>query len=481
VTTRPQLKSGALGIVGVAVMGAVTMSPALGIYGNFGPMALSSGKATPLVFLVALLATLPTAICYAMISREIPSSGSAYTWLWEAVSPAVGVFIGWLLAGFFVIVVFLQPLLFGLFFNDMVAALGFEVGYSTFVVGFLASTAMAAFFCYRGVEQSERGSLVGLVFQMVLVAALAITILVALAGRGELDFSPFDPSSSPSGWSGISQALVFGLLSFVGFNVITNLAEETRDPRRTIPVALVAACVVVGLYWVLVSWAYVIAIPTEDIVAAVEADTIPVVPIAERYWGAGNLLVIATGMVAALGVYVATVVGASRVLFAMARDGSMPRAFGVVSESSRVPTNALHFVFAATFVFALAPAGVLGVYSTYRWWGAAVVFFALVTYLFVCVANPVFYLRFRREKFHVVWNGVVAVIAFGINAYLLYEAFFVEYWSGDWAAGRSVVLFALGFMLLGFVYLALLKKRSPGLFLKQASYLRQEPPKEVDA
>jgi hypothetical protein len=81
--TETKLKAGVLGIVGVAVMGAVMMSPALGIYGNFGPMALTAGKTTPLVFLLALLATLPTAINYAMISKEIPSSGSAYTWLWE--------------------------------------------------------------------------------------------------------------------------------------------------------------------------------------------------------------------------------------------------------------------------------------------------------------------------------------------------------------------------------------------------------------
>jgi len=469
-----KLKKGALGIIGVAAMGAVMMSPALGIYGNFGPMALTAGKTTPLVFLLALLATLPTAICYAMISREIPSSGSAYTWLWEAVTPAVGVWIGWLLAGFFVIVVFLQPLLFGLFFNDLVRAIGFEGGYGIFVFGFFSSTVIVALLTYRGVEVSEKGSTIDLIFQMVLVAALAITIIIVLTIKGKLDFSPFLPSSSPQGLSGISLALIFGILSFVGFNVITNLAEETKNPRKAIPVALVAACVVVGLYWVIVSWAYVISIPIDRVVEAVRSDVIPVVPIAREYWGIGNVFIILTGMIAALGVYIATLVGSSRVIYAMARDGSLPSLFSRLSAKHKVPANALHLTFILTFIFVLIPAGLLGIYNTYIWWGKAVVFFALATYVFVSLANPIFFLRFRREKFSIVWNGIVSVLALVINLYLLYQAFFVECWQGDWATGKSVILFAVVWMILGLVYLFLLKKYTPELFKKQAVYLREE-------
>jgi len=455
-------------------MGAVMMSPALGIYGNFGPMALTAGKTTPLVFLLALLATLPTAICYAMISREIPSSGSAYTWLWEAVTPAVGVWIGWLLAGFFVIVVFLQPLLFGLFFNDLVRAIGFEAGYGMFMLGFLISTILIALLTYRGVEVSEKGSTIDLIIQMVLVAALAITIIVVLTIKGKLDFSPFLPSSSPQGLSGISLALIFGILSFVGFNVITNLAEETKNPRKAIPVAVVAACVVVGLYWVIVSWAYVISIPIDRVVEAVRSDVIPVVPIAREYWGIGKVFIILTGMIAALGVYIATVVGSSRVIFAMARDGSLPSVFSRLSAKHKVPANALHLTFILTFIFVLIPAGLLGIYNTYIWWGKAVVFFALTTYVFVSIANPIFYLRFRREKFSIVWNGIVSVLALVINLYLLYQAFFIECWHGDWATGKSVILFAVVWMVSGLIYLLVLKKYTPGLFKKQAFYLREE-------
>jgi len=102
-----------------------------------------------------------------------------------------------------------------------------------------------------------------------------------------------------------------------------------------------------------------------------------------------------------------------------------------------------------------------------------VVFFVLTTYIFVSIANPVIYLRFHKEKFNFFWNGVIPFIALIINLYLLYKAFFVEYWKGDWAMGKTVIMFAMIWMILGFIYLIILKKYSPALFKNQALYLRE--------
>jgi amino acid transporter len=470
-TDKTRLKKGVFGIIGVTALGAVMMSPALGIYGNFGPMALTAGRATPFVFLLALFITLPTAICYAMVSKEIPSSGSAYTWLWETMNPHIGVWIGWLLYGFFIIVVFLQPLLFGLFFNDFMRLLGFNAGYWLFLISVLFSSSLVAVFTYRGVELSGKGSLADLIIQMVVVAALALTIVISVSRIDHLEFTPFLPSSSSHGLSGISQALIFGILSFTGFNVISNLAEETRNPKKTIPLAIVLSCIIVGLYWVIVSWAYVIAVPIENVVTAVKSDIIPVVPIAKKYWGAGDIIIILTGMLAGLGVYLATVLGTSRVIFAMARDGSMASSLGNLNKRYQTPWNALHLTFCLTFIFVLIPSAIFGIYNTYMWWARAVVFFALIIYVFVSIANPVFYYRYRRKQFSIFWNGIVGFISFIVNIWLLYKAFFVECWKGDWATGKSVVVFAILWMVAGLFYVIRLNRKSPDLFSKKACYM----------
>ncbi len=111
------LRASALGALGVAALGSVMMAPALGIYANLGLISAASGKVAPAIFLVALLCTLPTAVSYALIAREIPSAGSAYTWLSEAINPFVGTWMGLLLLATYLFCVILQPILFGLFYN----------------------------------------------------------------------------------------------------------------------------------------------------------------------------------------------------------------------------------------------------------------------------------------------------------------------------------------------------------------------------
>jgi amino acid transporter len=464
-----QLKKGAMGIISVTALGAVMMSPALGIYGNFGPIALTAGSSIPFVFLLALIITLPTAISYAMISKEIPSSGSAYTWLWNIMNPSIGIWIGWLLFGFFIIVVFLQPLLFGLFFNDFMRTLGFGTSYWTFLLSVIFSSALIALFAYKGADISGKGTLVDLILQMLIVALLAITIIISLSHVGQLKLTPFMPSSSDS-MSGISQALIYGILSFTGFNVISNMAEESKNPKKTIPVAIVLSCIIVGLYWIFVSWAYVLSVPIQEIVVSVKSDIIPVVPIAKKYWGIGDIVIIITGMIAGLGVYLATVLGTSRVIFAMARDGSMTSSLGKLNNRNQTPWKALHLTFLLTLFFVLVPSAIFGIYNTYMWWAKAVVFFALIIYIFVSIANPLLYYRFHRKRFSIFWNGFIGFISLIVNVYLLYKAFFVECCKGDWATGKSVVVFAVIWMVVGLFYLYFLKKKTPTLFLKKAQY-----------
>ncbi|MCF6310852.1 MAG: APC family permease [Verrucomicrobiales bacterium] len=461
---KSTLKKGAIGVIGATVIGVVVMSPAMCLYGNFGPIALSAGKAVPLVFLLGLLFTLPTAICYAVISKEIPSSGSAYTWLWKAVSPAVGVWMGWILVGFYLIVVFLQPLLFAMFFNDLIRSFGLPAGYGTFVAGVVISSIAAAALNYRGVEISERSSLIDVAVQTLIVTALAVTIIIILASKNELDYTPLMPSSSPNGFSGIMDAMIFGVLSFVGFGVVSSMAEETVNPRKTIPIAIILSCVLPGIFWVIVSWAYAIAIPVEQLIQSVKDDIIPVVPIAEKYWGNGNILVILTGMIASLGVYIATVMGVSRTLYAMGRDGSIPAIFGKLNKKHQVPWNAIHLTFLLTFIFTLVPTAITGIYNTYMWWGKAVVFFSLLTYTLVSIANPLFYLKYKKEQFSILWNGVIAFVSLAINLYLMFAVFFTECWQQDWLTGKSVIAFTVVWMLLGVIYTLWLKKRSPTLF-----------------
>ena len=240
-TPTTTLRRGAVGLVGAATLGAIMMSPALGLYGNWGPLAQDIGVIGPLIFLLGLLIALPTAISYASIARVMPSSGSAYTWLWRSLTPSAGIFIGWILIGYYIVAVILQPYLFGLYFNELLAFLGIT-GVSTYVggvIGVLLVTAVAAFFVYGGIQLSIRGTVILIAFESLVAGGLALTIILTKAGQGDLSFAPFDPSQI-GGAKDIGLALIIMVLSYTGFDVISTVAEETHSPRTLIPRATIA-------------------------------------------------------------------------------------------------------------------------------------------------------------------------------------------------------------------------------------------------
>ena len=119
-----RLKRNVLGLVGVATMGAVIMSPSLGLYFNWAPMSTTTGKIAPLIFLVALLISLPTAVSYAMVSKELPAAGQAYTWLWRALRPSAGIWLGPIFVMYYLAGIWLVNMFFGLFFAEFLRYFG---------------------------------------------------------------------------------------------------------------------------------------------------------------------------------------------------------------------------------------------------------------------------------------------------------------------------------------------------------------------
>jgi amino acid transporter len=437
------LKASALGLWGVAALGSVMMAPALGIYANLGLISANSGKVAPAVFLVALVFTLPTAVSYALIAREIPSAGSAYTWLSEAVNPFVGTWMGLLLVATYLFCVILQPILFGLFFNELLAFLfHIQTGYGTWMAGVLISTLIIALLAYPGIEIAAKSSLMLTMFESAVVLALSCTILDLLFLHGRLNFTPFNPRECLNGTHGFSGALVFGLLNFVGFGVIATAAEETHSPRSVIPRAMMLACVILGIFWAFTSWGFSLTLPPGEWGQYVDKGVNPVALVARQYWHGGSILVIITAITAVLGVYLASVVGYARVTYAMARDGTLPAFLGKLHPKHRVPWNAQHLAFVVTLAAAAFWGRWAGTYLSYDWWGSAVVFFSMVSNIFVCVGCSVFFYRFRRNAFNWLVHGLVPVIGTLASMLPLYYSFGPDLWNLGWKKGQSIVLFS---------------------------------------
>ena len=463
------LRSGAMNTLGVAALGAVMMAPALVIYANLGLIGAEGGRVAPAVFLLALLCTLPTAVSYALISREIPSAGSAYTWLSDSLTPELGLWVGSLVAAMYFFAVILQPILFGLFFNDLLGSVfHFQTGYGTWLAGVLLSTVFVALLAYPGVQISAKGSIILMIAELAVVLTLAGTIFFFLLGQGKIDFSPFNPLQALHGRQGLFGGLVFALLTFVGFSVITTAAEETQSPRETIPRVVILACVLLGLFWALTAWPFSLALPDGAWAVQVQKGINPVAVTARQYWSSASVIVTLTALSAVLGVYLASIVGYSRIVYVMGRDGTLPRWFAQLHPKYQVPWNAQHGVLAATLVADAIWAKWLGIYLSYDWWGTTVVFFAMISNIFVNVGCTVYFYRFKRSEFHWLWHGVIPVIGMATSVLPLYYSFGPDLWNAGWKKGQSIIVFCLAVTIASIVYTVALRRWRPGVLHRGA-------------
>ncbi len=463
-TQRVTLRRGAIGLIAVASLGAIMMSPALGIYSWFPAIMTTAGGIVPFVFILALLVSIPTAISYAVISRTRPSAGSAYTWVAEAARPRTGTWLGIMLALYYLGVVVTMPVQFALYFNEFLGYFGVHAnGYGFFAIGVLLSSAVVAALSYPEVRISARGAVTFMAFESLVVLALAIT--VGFKHASSLGAAPLNPGTGTGGTTAIFGALIFGVLAFTGYDAATTVAEETKTPRRLVPVAVVSALIVTAVFWIVCSYLLSYSASTAQVTKDIAEGVTPFGPIAKTYWGRGSILVDITGMTASLGVYVAAIVGVGRVLFAMGRDRVLPGVLGRLNARHQTPWNALHVLFGLAVAANLIGGAVLGSYNFLLWAGNATVWFALITYLFVNVANVLLH---RRAQFNWLTTGVIPVLGVAITIYLIYKGFFVSLWDAGFKTGRSVVLLCL---LLSAVAAAIVvirrdlgaRKPSPGL------------------
>src|SRR5262249_35296948 len=153
------------------------------------------------------------------------------------------------------------------------------------------------------------------------------------------------------------------------------------------PQATILCLLLFGAFIVGGTWCLTYALPPAELQRIAAAGGLPIADIARAFWGKGALVVTATGLSAALGIAIATAVGASRILFAMGRDGLAPRAFGTLETRTQVPWNAMHVVFGAGLAAALIAGALVGPYAAYLWWGTTSTFFAMITFVFVNLAN----------------------------------------------------------------------------------------------
>jgi amino acid transporter len=158
------------------------------------------------------------------------------------------------------------------------------------------------------------------------------------------------PNTADAGvWAGIFTGSMLAVFAFIGFEGIVNIAEEVKDPRRTLPLAIFITLAITTLLYVLVMWIALAAVGP-DTLAASKA---PLALVFEHLTGGSPRTMSAIAIVATLNGIVVNIIMASRVMYGLSKQGSLPRAIGKVSPSTQVPLLATWLAVAIVLFFSL--------------------------------------------------------------------------------------------------------------------------------
>jgi putrescine importer len=418
------LRSNALGLSALVIMGIAYMGLALTAYFNFGIMEGITGPPVPLAFAAVTIAMLPTAASYAVMNNRRPSTGSTFTWLWEATSPPIGIWLGWVLVITYIFGCILQPVMFGLFFNSLLDYFGIGTSYWTATALGLISIVVVAIMTKRDIRISAKVTAIFIAIEAGFVALLAVYIIIKQAIDGNLSGQPLNPGAATHGWTGFQNALLFAVLAIAAFDIVAPMAEESKTPRSLVPKATILVTIGAGVYWVVTSFGLINAVPASTMQGYVQSgEFTPIYLVADHYIGYLRILVPLTGMTAVFAAFTAISIAASRLLYALAREGLAPRTFALTDEN-RTPWNAQKLVL-----------------------GCCVILPILIPYTLTCVANIFFHVRIDRASFNPIWHLVLPLIGIAINCYIFYKnflkTFLIDATSFKYQTSITTVCFAL--------------------------------------
>src|SRR5436305_12750648 len=245
-----ELRHGILGVVDALAQSIALLSLALGVAFASSAAAGEAGIAAPFAYLIAGVGDLCRASVIIRFTGRMASAGGLYTYTSRGLNPSAGFLGGWLYGGGFAVGISFV-LVIGSFFMSVAftAHTSLHWGWYPWFFVMLAALAVLSFLDIR---ISTR---VQLVLAAVGVAAILLLSLVILFKGGDhgVDFAPLNPANATS-TSNLFLAVVLTFTGFIGFEAAAVLGEETADPLRAIPKAILTAVLVAVVYYVFVTW-----------------------------------------------------------------------------------------------------------------------------------------------------------------------------------------------------------------------------------
>ncbi|WP_377702325.1 APC family permease [Pseudoduganella sp. UC29_71] len=369
--------------------------------GIFFTMVEAVPKAGPSVILSFLLAAITaglTALCYAELSFRIPASGSAYSFAYSTVGEFLAFIVAFCLLLEYGLAASATAIGWSDYLNNfLVNAIGWQIPETLRTPMILATPTgwawnaghfnlppmvLVAMCCVLLVRGTKESATTNAIMVLVKLAILVFFAAVALSGFDTNNFTPFlKPVSGEwlPGATGIAAAAGTVFFSFIGLDTIATAGEEVRNPKRNVPIGILSALVIVTVFYLLVAVAAMGAQPAHKFEGQAAGLAVILQNVTGKAWPA--LILSAGAVISVFSVTLVTIYGQTRILYAISKDGLVPKAFQTVNPKTHSPVS-------NTLIVCVVVGVVAGlVDSTFLW--DMVSMGTLTAFIIVSVAVPV--------------------------------------------------------------------------------------------
>jgi amino acid transporter len=228
--------------------------------------------------------------------------------------------------------------------------------------------------------------------EILIVLALAISGF-ADSGSGGVSLGWLNPSNAPSG-HGLFLGVVFAIFAISGWDAAAPIGEESEDPKRNVPRAVMGSIILLGFFLVFVSWGQTAGWGTNNMTSFANSSQLPAFVLGHKFWGGAWVIVLIALFNSAIAVSIACTNAATRFFYGMARTGVLPKSLTTIHKKYKTPTTAIMFQTVINVLIGIVLPIAVGVANVYNITGTWFTFALAPVYI---AANIGLFIYYRRN------------------------------------------------------------------------------------
>lgn len=365
------------------------IGPTAGVVSSLAFITTVAGVVSPIAFVFAGIICLGIAVGLSEMAKHIGGAGGYFTYVSRTLGPRAGFLTAWIYFLYDPLVYGVLITWFGGILHDTLEA---QYGWGPpWWLTFLVGIGLLTFFMIRGVEISMRLVILFGILEVVLLFALAFSGLFS-PGKGGVNLTPFNPGNAPS-INALYLGVVFSILSFTGFESVAPLAEETANPRRNLPRAMILSVIFMTLFYVLTCWGILVGWGTDSL-TSFTASPDPIFQLARNLWGGAWILILFALFNSSFACAMACGNASTRVFFGMSRTGALPSQLAKIHPRYQTPINAIYLQAALAVFFGMLISIWIGAVNSFYFVGVVLTLGLIIVYI---AGNTGLFLLYRRE------------------------------------------------------------------------------------